>query len=71
MDKVRVYNLHGASVEPPTEWRGLLVNVLATIKGTWTTKTLTGLSLEVQDIQITGAAHSAPRECPFAAVLAA
>ena len=71
MDKVRVYNLQGATIEPPTEWRGLVVNVLATVKGTWTTKTLTGLSLEVQDIQVTGAAHSAPRECPFAAVLAA
>ena len=71
MDRVRIYDARGQKIESPTDWRGLVVNVLATIKGTWTTKTQTGLSIEAQDIQITGAAQAAPPACPFAAVLAA
>ena len=71
MDKVRVYNAQGTLIDMPDTWRGLDVNAIATIKGTWVTKAKTGLSVEVQYIQVTEAIQSAPPTCPFGAVMAA
>ena len=62
MDKVRTFDERNAPVAPPEIWRDLTVNAVVLLKGRWSTKTMTGLSLEVVDVQLT---PHAPPKCPF------
>jgi hypothetical protein len=62
MDKVRIYDQTDSMVAPPVIWRDLTTNVVVLLKGLWSTKTQTGLSLEVVDVQLTP--HTPP-QCPF------
>ena len=61
MDKVRTFDERNAPVAPPEIWRDLTVNAVVLLKGRWSTKTMTGLSLEVVDVQLT---PHAPPKCP-------
>ncbi len=62
MDKVCVFGHDKVPVAAPVIWRDLRVNAVVLLKGHWVTKTQTGLSLEVVDVQLTP--HTPPR-CPF------
>ena len=62
MDKVRTFDERNAPVAPPEIWRDLTVNAVVLLKGHWSTKTMSGLSLEVVDVQLT---PPAPPKCPF------
>ena len=63
MDKVRTFDQSNAPVAPPETWRDQTVNAVVLLKGRWSTKTMTGLSLEVVDVQLT---PHAPTKSPFA-----
>ena len=63
MDKVRIFSQSNAPMAPPETWRDLKVNAVVLLKGRWSTKTQTGLSLEVVDVQLTP--HTPPKS-PFA-----
>ena len=62
MDKVRIFDQTDSLVAPPVIWRDLTVNVVVLLKGWWSTKTQTGLSMEVVDVQLT---PDTPPRCPF------
>ena len=62
MDRVRVFDQGNVPIDPPVLWRDLNVNVVVLLKGLWSTKTQTGLSLEVVDVQLT---PPAPPISPF------
>ena len=62
MDRVRVFDQGNVPIDPPVFWRDLTVNVVVLLKGLWSTKTQTGLSLEVVDAQLT---PHAPPKSPF------
>ena len=62
MDKVRIFDQTNSPVSPPVIWRDLRVNVVVLLKGLWSTKTQTGLSMEVVDVQLT---PDTPPRCPF------
>ena len=62
MDRVRVFDQGNVPIDPPVFWRDLTVNVVVLLKGRWSTKTQTGLSLEVVDVQLT---PHAPPKSPF------
>ena len=62
MDKVRVFDQTDALVAPQVIWRDLRVNVVVLVKGRWSTKTQSGLSMEVMDVQLT---PDTPPRCPF------
>ena len=66
MDRVRIYDSSNATAQPPDFWRDLAVNALVTVKGTWSTRAQTGLSIEVHDIQLL---DDKPPECPFPVLL--
>ena len=59
---VYVYDNDKSPTENPTVWRDSIVNASILIKGRWASKTQTGLSLEVTDIQLL---DKAPQVCPF------
>ena len=63
MDKVRIFDQGNVPIAPPETWRDLRVNAVVLLKGRWVTKTQTGLSLEVVDVQLT---PHAPPKSPFA-----
>ena len=63
MDKVRIFDHCNVPIAPPETWRDLRVNAVVLLKGRWSTKTQTGLSLEVVDVQLT---PHAPPTSPFA-----
>ena len=65
MDKVRIFDRSNYLVAPPDIWRDLAVNVVILLKGRWSTKTQTGLSLEVMDVQLT---PDTPPKSPFASL---
>jgi hypothetical protein len=62
MDKVRIYDQTDSLVAPPLIWRDQRANVVVLLKGWWNTKTQTGLSMEVVDVQLT---PDTPPRCPF------
>ena len=62
MDKVRIFDQTDSLVAPPVIWRDQRVNVVVLLKGLWSTKTQTGLSMEVVDVQLT---PDTPPRCPF------
>ena len=63
MDKVQIFDQTDALVvAPPVIWRDLRVSVVVLLRGRWSTKTQSGLSLEVVDVQWT---PDTPPRCPF------
>ena len=62
MDKVRIFDQTDSLVAPPVIWRDQRANVVVLLKGWWSTKTQTGLSMEVVDAQLT---PDTPPRCPF------
>jgi hypothetical protein len=59
---VKVFNDQKERIEPPTTWKETTVNVVIVVKGAWSSRTLTGLALEVTDIQIL---NNVSQPCPF------
>ena len=66
MDRVRIFDSGNAPSPQPGIWRDLIVNALVTVRGTWSTRTQSGLSIEVHDIQLL---DDKPPECPFPVLL--
>ena len=63
MEEVHVYDASKNQVKHPQQWKGLVVNAVIMMRGVWSSKTQSGLSLELTDIQILDKA-AAP-QCPF------
>ena len=63
LDSVHVYGAMKNTIEHPQKWRGCLVNAIIVMRGTWSSKTQSGLSLELTDIQIMDTAVTP--QCPF------
>ena len=63
LDSVHVYDAIKNTIEHPQKWRGCLVNAIIVMRGKWSSKTQSGLSLELTDIQIMDTA--VPPQCPF------
>ena len=63
LDKVRFYDIGKSRMTKPEKLRGFVVNAMATVKGKWETRTSSGLSLEVTDIQLLDRVEQ--EECPF------
>ena len=51
-DKVRIYDGSKKRSSLPSSWKGTICNVSINIRGKWATRTQTGLSLEVTDVQL-------------------
>ena len=62
MDSVQIFDSTCTPTQPPGVWRDLPVNAIVDVKGKWSTRTQTGLSVVVRAIQLL---DSRPRECPF------
>ena len=60
---VRVYDTEKNVTQQPDKWRDCVVNAVILIKGKWTSKTQSGLSMEVTDLQILD--HIKQPDCPF------
>ena len=63
METVHVFDSAKTLMEHPPKWRGCLVNAVILMRGKWSSKTQSGLSLEVVDIQVLDTAVVA--QCPF------
>jgi hypothetical protein len=63
LDKVRFYDIGKSRMTKPEKLRGFVVNAMATVKGKWETRTSSGISLEVTDIQLLDRVEQ--EECPF------
>ena len=63
LDKVRFYDIGKSRMTKPEKLRGFVVNAMATVKGKWETRTSSGLSLEVTDVQLLDRVEQ--EECPF------
>ena len=63
MDEVHVYDASKNPAKHPQQWKGCCVNAVIQMKGVWSSKTQSGLSLELTDIQVLDKA-AAP-QCPF------
>jgi hypothetical protein len=63
LGSVRVYNANRDQIAPPDTWRDSVVNASITVKGIWCSRTQTGLSMEVTDIQLMDKIPQRP--CPF------
>ena len=63
MAEVNVYDASKNPAEHPQQWKGCRVNAVLQMRGMWSSKTQSGLSLELTDIQILDKA-AAP-QCPF------
>jgi hypothetical protein len=59
---VKVYNDKKERIEPPGSWKEATVNVILVVKGAWASRTLTGLAIEVTDIQVLS---DVSLPCPF------
>ena len=59
MPTVRVYDSKKKLVDHP-KWKGCVVNAVVLVRGKWSTRTQTGLCLEVTDLQVLDAPT-----CPF------
>ena len=62
MASVNLYDASKNQVEQPQWWKGCTVNAVVQMRGKWSSKTQSGLSLEVTDMQILE--NEAP-QCPF------
>ena len=62
MTSVNFYDAAKNSIDPPQRWKGCCVNAVVQMRGMWSSKNQSGLSLEVTDIQIL---EHLPQQCPF------
>ena len=64
MDKacVAVYDAEGNAAPAPAAWRGMRVNALLVAKGTWKSRSGTGVCLECTSLQLL---PDEPMVCPF------
>jgi len=63
MEAVNVYDPAKNLTTHPQQWKGCYVNAVIQMRGMWSSKTQSGLSLELTDIQLLDKA-AAP-QCPF------
>ena len=63
LDKARFYDIGKSRMTKPDKLRGFVVNAVATVRGKWETRTSSGLSIEVTDIQLLDRVEQ--EECPF------
>ena len=63
MAEVNVYDASKNPAEHPQQWKGCRVNAVVQMRGMWSSKTQSGLSLELTDIQVLDKA--AVPQCPF------
>ena len=63
LDQARFYDIGKSRMTKPDKLRGFTVNAIATVKGKWETRTSSGLSIEVTDIQLLDRVEQ--EECPF------
>ena len=63
LDRVRFYDIGKSRMTKPEKLRGFVVNAVATVRGKWETRTSSGLSIEVTDIQLLDRVEQ--EECPF------
>ena len=63
LDAVNIYDFEKNLVKPPTQWKGQCVNAVIQMRGMWSSKTQSGLSLELTDIQLVEQAKV--QQCPF------
>ena len=63
LDTVNIFDLEKNRVKPPAQWKGQCVNAVLQMRGLWNSKTQSGLSLEVTDIQLVETAKVP--QCPF------
>ena len=59
---VRIYDANRNETEAPAVWRGARVNAMLTARGTWKSRTGSGLSLICTDLQFMPVKME---ECPF------
>ena len=62
MTSVNFYDAAKNSIDPPQRWKGCCVNAVVQMRGMWSSKNQSGLSLEVTDIQVL---EHVPHQCPF------
>ena len=63
LDQARFYDIGKSRMTKPEKLRGFVVNAVATVRGKWETRTSSGLSIEVTDIQLLDKVEQ--EECPF------
>jgi len=63
LDKARFYDIGKSRMTKPDKLRGFVVNAMVTVRGKWETRTSSGLSIEVTDIQLLDKVEQ--EECPF------
>jgi hypothetical protein len=63
LDRVKFYDATKARIGKPNKLRGYAMNAIATVKGKWETRTSSGLSIEVSDIQLLDKIEQ--DTCPF------
>ena len=62
MAGVNLYDAEKNPIDQPQRWKGCCVNAVVQMRGMWSSKTQSGLSLEVTDVQIL---EHVPQQCPF------
>ena len=60
-DSVKIYDADGTPAKAPPLWRGMKINASLNIKGKWSTRTQSGLCIDVQHIQL----QEEDVACPF------
>ena len=63
LDAVNIYDFEKNRVKPPAQWKGQCINAVLQMRGMWSSKTQSGLSLELTDIQLVETAKVP--QCPF------
>ena len=63
MESVSVWNAAKDPLAHPQQWKGCCVNAVIQMRGMWSSKTQSGLSLELTDIQLLDKAVEP--QCPF------
>ena len=62
MERVRIYDSTRKTIDAPKQWRGWNANVQVHVRGKWSTRQGSGLSLEVTDAQFM---ETREPPCPF------
>jgi len=60
-DSVKIYDVDGKPTKAPPTWRGMKIHACLNIKGKWSTRTQSGLCIEVPHIQL----QEEDATCPF------
>ena len=61
-NNVRIYDPSGNAAPAPTVWRGARVNALLVAKGTWKSRSGTGICIDCTSLQLL---PEEPERCPF------